>query len=51
VALAQRTDVAGVREWSNNCRVWVERNRTRLLGAIAAGVHKGTSILTMPGQD
>ena len=36
VALAQRTDVAGVREWSNNCRVWVERNRADLLGAIAA---------------
>ena len=36
VALAQRTDVAGVREWSNSCRVWVERYRATLRGAIAA---------------
>jgi len=35
VALAQRTDVAGVREWSNNCRAWVERNRTELEASAA----------------
>jgi len=43
VALAQRTDVAGVREWSHNCRIWVERNHTELLRAIAARSDK-----TMP---
>jgi len=42
VALARRTDVDGVRQWSNNCRMWVERNRTRLLGAIAARSERST---------
>jgi Phosphotransferase enzyme family len=36
VALAGRTTSAGVREWSNNCRAWVERNRNTLSEAIAA---------------
>jgi len=35
VALAQRTDSAGVREWANNCRAWVEHNRVELSRAIA----------------
>ena len=30
LALAERTDVASVREWSNSCREWVERNRAAL---------------------
>lgn len=34
VALAERTDVPGVREWSDNCRAWVERNRAKLVTAI-----------------
>lgn len=34
-ALAQRTDSAGVREWADNCRAWVESNRTELSRAIA----------------
>jgi hypothetical protein len=36
VALAHRTDVTDVREWSNHCRLWVERHCDRLLRAIAA---------------
>ena len=36
-ALARRTSVAGVREWSNDCRAWVERNRVQLVAAIGPG--------------
>jgi Ser/Thr protein kinase RdoA (MazF antagonist) len=36
IALARRTNVVGVREWSNSCRAWVERNRNELSAAIAA---------------
>ena len=36
VALTQRTDETSVREWSNNCRDWVERNRDKLMAAIEA---------------
>ncbi len=36
IALAERTNVAGVREWSNSCRSWVERNRPELSAAISA---------------
>ena len=36
VALAQRTVETSVREWSNNCRDWVERNRDMLVAAIEA---------------
>lgn len=35
-ALAQRTDVPGVREWTNSCQDWVERHRATLLSVIAA---------------
>jgi len=35
VALARRTDSASVREWADNCRAWVESNRTELSRAIA----------------
>lgn len=34
-ALAERTSSAGVREWSNNCRAWVERNRDKFSGGVA----------------
>jgi Ser/Thr protein kinase RdoA (MazF antagonist) len=34
-ALAERTDSAGVREWSNSCRAWVEHNKVALAAAIA----------------
>lgn len=40
VALAERTTAAEVREWSNDCRVWVERNRARLSRAVAARSNK-----------
>jgi aminoglycoside phosphotransferase (APT) family kinase protein len=40
VALALRTDVAGVRDWSNQCRLWVERHSAILLRAIAAPASK-----------
>jgi hypothetical protein len=36
VALAERASLAGVREWADNCRAWVERHRTTLTAAIAA---------------
>ena len=36
VALAERTSLAGVREWADNCRAWVEQNRSALSAAIAA---------------
>ena len=35
-ALSERTDFSGVREWSNQCRAWVEHNRDALLAAVAA---------------
>ena len=34
-ALAERTRSAGVREWADSCRSWVERNRDRFSAAIA----------------
>jgi aminoglycoside phosphotransferase (APT) family kinase protein len=40
IALAERISVAGVREWSNSCRAWVERNRVELSAAIAQGSNK-----------
>jgi Ser/Thr protein kinase RdoA (MazF antagonist) len=33
-ALAERTDIAAAREWSKDCRGWVERNRLELSAAI-----------------
>jgi len=36
LALAARTDSAGVRAWSDSCRQWVECNRDELSAAIAA---------------
>ena len=36
VSLAKRTNTAGTREWANNCRAWVEVNRTELSAEIAA---------------
>lgn len=36
LALSKRTNVTGVREWSNSCRAWVELNRVELSAAIAA---------------
>jgi len=52
IALARRTDVAGVREWSNACRMWVERNRVKLQGAIAARSDKpwGQRAAGAPGR-
>jgi Ser/Thr protein kinase RdoA (MazF antagonist) len=35
LALAARTDSAGVRAWSDSCRQWVEGNRDKLSTAIA----------------
>lgn len=40
VALAERATLPGVREWSNNCRLWVERNRDNLSSSIAARSNK-----------
>jgi aminoglycoside phosphotransferase (APT) family kinase protein len=34
-ALAVRTDSAGVRQWAEACRVWVESHRNALSAAIA----------------
>jgi aminoglycoside phosphotransferase (APT) family kinase protein len=36
VALAGRATLAGVREWADNCRAWVEQNRSALSAAVAA---------------
>jgi Ser/Thr protein kinase RdoA (MazF antagonist) len=36
IALAERTTAAEVREWSNDCRMWVERNWSELSTAVAA---------------
>lgn len=36
VALAERATLPGVREWSNNCRLWVECNHDQLSSSIAA---------------
>lgn len=36
MALAHRSDSSGIREWADNCRAWVERNRAELSRAIAA---------------
>lgn len=41
-ALSERTDSSGVREWSNNCRAWVEHNRDALTAAITARSDKGS---------
>ena len=35
VTLAERATLGGVREWSDNCRAWVQRNRDELSSAIA----------------
>jgi len=35
IELARRTGSVGVREWADNCRAWVESNRTELSRAIA----------------
>jgi hypothetical protein len=39
-ALAERTTVVGVREWSNSCRAWVEGNLDKFSRAIAARSNK-----------
>jgi hypothetical protein len=36
VALAERAGLAGVREGADNCRAWLEQQRTALTAAIAA---------------
>jgi hypothetical protein len=40
VALADRTDSDGVREWSRSCHAWVERNRAKFAATIAARSNK-----------
>ena len=40
LALAERTSIASVREWSNSCRAWIERNRDELSVVIAARSNK-----------
>lgn len=40
IALAERATLPGVREWSNDCRSWIERNRDALLSSIAAHSNK-----------
>ncbi len=42
-ALAKRTNVAGVREWADNCRNWVEQNRHALVSIIAARSNKSNN--------
>jgi hypothetical protein len=40
IALGERATLPGVREWSNNCRSWTERNRDALSSSIAARSNK-----------
>jgi hypothetical protein len=40
MTLAGRTSDAGVREWSDSCRSWVERNQPELSAAISARSNK-----------
>jgi aminoglycoside phosphotransferase (APT) family kinase protein len=40
VMLAERANLSGVREWSDNCRAWVQRNRDTLSSAIASRSNK-----------
>lgn len=36
IAVAERTSIASVREWSNSCRAWMECNRHEISAAITA---------------
>ena len=51
IALSERTNSAGVREWSQSCRAWVERNRVELAATISArsnNVFQPTRLLSRP---